>query len=141
MSEDDNLSIFRRKVDYFKRRAGDTAILYMPQTTARSQYPDSFTPSGLYRYGDQVDTVYPNWDESEARPLNRDKPMTYYTVNETFWPEFYKNNLVIFDSKLQQPYTKPKMKTRYTKMPTGYHKPSIGSKTVWLEKEKYMNEY
>lgn len=141
MNEDSNLSIFRRKVDYFKKRAGDDAILYFPQTCCRSQYPDSFTPSGLYRYGDTVDSVYPNWDETGAKPLNRDKPTTYYTVNETFWPELYKNNMTIFDSTLQIPYTKPQMKTQYMKTPTGYHRPTIESKTIWLAKEKYFNDY
>lgn len=141
MSEDSNLSIFKRKVDYFRKRAGDDAIVYFPQTCARGQYPDSFTPSGLYRYGDTVDVVYPNWDEMEARPLNRDQPMTFYTVNETFWPEFYKNNTTVYDRNMRVPFTGPKLRNGVTKTPTGYRKPSVQDKVVWLAQEKYYNEY
>jgi hypothetical protein len=141
MSENDNLSLFKRKVAYFKKRAGDTPVLYYPQTCARSQYPDSFTPSGLYMYGQTVDDVNPNWDTSEGKPLNWDKPKHYYTTNETFYKEFYKNNTVLLDKELKPVQTKVPFRNRCVKMPTGYHKPSIQSKQIRLDEEKYINDY
>lgn len=141
MDENCNLSRFRRRVDYFKKRAGDQPILYYPETCARSQYPGSFTPSGLYMYGSTVDDVLPNWDTSEGKPLNWDKPKHYYTTNETFWPEFYKNNTVLLDKDFKIPYSKIPFKNGCTKLPTGYHKPSIQSKQIWLDEEKYKNDY
>jgi hypothetical protein len=141
MKEDCNLGSFRRRVSYFQRRAGEGGILYYPETCARSQYPGSFTPAGLYTYGASVDDVLPNWDVSEGKPLNWDQPKHYYTTNETFWPEFYKNNTVLLDKELKIPYSKSPFKNRTIHMPTGYHKPSIQSKQIRLDEEKYMNDY
>lgn len=141
MSEDANLSIFKRRVDYFDKRAGDPAFLYFPQACQRSQYPNSFTPSGLYRYGDTVADVRPNYDILAAQPINWDKPTHYYTVNETFWPEFYKNNTTIYDRTGQIPYNKTPVLNGRVRTVTGYRKPSIESKQIWLSQEKYMNEY
>ena len=141
MSENNNLGIFRRRVDYFKKRAGDRPILYYPQTCARSQYPDSFTPSGLYMYGSVVDDVVPNWDTSEGKPLHWDKPKMYYTTGDSFYKEFYKNNTVLLDRTLQIPYSQNPVRHGYTKTVTGYRKPSVKDKVIWLSEEKYQNDY
>jgi hypothetical protein len=145
MSEDHNLSNFRRRVSYFDRRASISnnykGILYFPQACERSMYPGSFLDSGLYVYGASLDTVRPNWDITEAKPLNWDKPSQFYTTNEQFHKEFYKNNTTIYDSKMQVPFTRPPCHSGGMKTVTGYRKPSIQNKQVWLSEERYTNDW
>lgn len=143
MEDDLNLSLFRRRVNYFDSRANvrnKKNFSYYPQACSRCQYPDSFTPSGLYMYGATIAPVEPNWDTSAAKPLNWGKPQTFYATKEQFSNEFYKNNTTLYDRNGQVPYAIT-MPTGGTKTVTGWRKPTVQSKQIWLEEEKYYNDY
>lgn len=143
MEDDSNLSTFRRRVNYFDSRARVRNInnfTYLPQSCTRSQYPGSFTDNGLYMYGATVAPVRPNWDTSAAQPLNWDKPEHFYSVPEQFHNEFYKNNTTLYDRNGQVPYART-MPIGGMRTATGYRKPTIQSKQIWLAEEKYYNDY
>lgn len=145
MSEDNNLHRFRRQTSYFDRRAHITnhhnAPIYFPQACSRTMYPDSFVQSGVYLFGAQNDTPQPNWDTSDAQPINWDKPVNYYVPAKEFYELYNKNERVIHDASGNIPLTKPPTNWGGYKSVTGYRKPSIANKQIWLAEEKYMNDY
>lgn len=141
--EDSNLSLLRRNSNYFERRAvtnNANIAYYFPAACSRSIYPGSFTPSGLYIYGATVDSIRPNWDVDDGKPLNWDYRNRFYSAPETFHKEFNKNGVTILDRNGRVPYTMPRQ-TGGVRTPTGWRKPSIQGKQIWSEQEKYYNDY
>ncbi len=145
MHEDDNLETLRRNSIYFSRRAqignmGNNAS-YFPQTCERQTYPGSFTDGGLYMYGAVVENPLPNWDITDAQPINWNKPVDYYSTPEQFHREFYKNNTNIYNVHGFTPRSQPPCNSGGYRTPTGWRKPSIKTKQIWLSEEKYANDY
>lgn len=144
MSENSNLADYRKRVRYFNYRAqlGNSRISNTwPQASGRGSYPGSFTPAGLYIYGAETQQVEPNHDRFDGAPLNFDRPTYFYTTPEQFNQEYYRNNTTLYDRNGRVPWTAPIVSNHGLKTVTGHRRPSIASKQIWLEEEKYLNDY